>query len=139
VRWCEHARALAGTPGLWNEPAFEWLTLQNKRVVYGLLFRMSAETLLEIARDPQHLGAETVSLACCTAEIKNWNFTRISTASFLPANGPPITAAGVLAVAGPNGRWKVFDIQEFKPPPIPKIGDMRRQAPSRSYRPPSFL
>jgi Putative transposase/Transposase zinc-binding domain len=34
------------------------LALQNKRVVYDLLFRLSAETLLEIARDPQHLGAE---------------------------------------------------------------------------------
>jgi hypothetical protein len=34
------------------------LTLQNKKVVYDLLFRISAETLIEIARDPQHLGAE---------------------------------------------------------------------------------
>jgi len=34
------------------------LALQNKKVVYGLLFRTSAETLLEIARDPEHLGAE---------------------------------------------------------------------------------
>lgn len=33
------------------------LTLQNKGVMYDLLFRISAETLLEIARDPQHLGA----------------------------------------------------------------------------------
>jgi predicted RNA-binding Zn-ribbon protein involved in translation (DUF1610 family) len=34
------------------------LVLQNKKIVYDLLFRTSAETLLEIARDPQHLGAE---------------------------------------------------------------------------------
>src|SRR5450631_3816182 len=34
------------------------LALQNKKVVYDLLFRTSAETLLEVARDPQHLGAE---------------------------------------------------------------------------------
>jgi hypothetical protein len=34
------------------------LALQNKRVIYDLLFRLSAETLLEIARDPKHLGAE---------------------------------------------------------------------------------
>jgi len=34
------------------------LALQNKKVVYDLLFRASAETLLEIARDPKHLGAE---------------------------------------------------------------------------------
>ncbi len=34
------------------------LALQNKKVVYNLLFRTSAETLLEVARDPRHLGAE---------------------------------------------------------------------------------
>jgi len=34
------------------------LALQNKRLIYNLLFQASAETLLEIARDPRHLGAE---------------------------------------------------------------------------------
>jgi Putative transposase/Transposase zinc-binding domain len=34
------------------------LILQNKRLLYNLLFRASAETLLEIAADPKHLGAE---------------------------------------------------------------------------------
>src|ERR1700678_2189140 len=34
------------------------LALQNKRLIYNLLFRASAETLLQIARDPRHLGAE---------------------------------------------------------------------------------
>jgi hypothetical protein len=34
------------------------LALQNKKVIYGLLLRASAETLLEVARNPQHLGAE---------------------------------------------------------------------------------
>jgi hypothetical protein len=34
------------------------LVLQNKKVLYDLLFRASAETLLEVARDPRHLGAE---------------------------------------------------------------------------------
>jgi hypothetical protein len=34
------------------------LALQNKRLIYNLLFHTSAETLLEIARDPRHLGAE---------------------------------------------------------------------------------
>src|SRR5262249_19996715 len=33
------------------------LTLQNQRVVYGLLFRATAETLLQIAADERHLGA----------------------------------------------------------------------------------
>jgi hypothetical protein len=34
------------------------MALQNKRLIYGLLFRASAATLLEVARDPRHLGAE---------------------------------------------------------------------------------
>jgi hypothetical protein len=33
------------------------LALQNKRVIYNLLFRAASETLLEIAADPKHLGA----------------------------------------------------------------------------------
>lgn len=34
-----------------------WLALQNKKVVYDLLFRASAATLLEVAADAKHLGA----------------------------------------------------------------------------------
>jgi hypothetical protein len=34
------------------------LVLQNKKVLYDLLFRTSAETLQEVARNPRHLGAE---------------------------------------------------------------------------------
>jgi hypothetical protein len=34
------------------------LALQNKRLVYDLLFRTSAETLQTVAADPRHLGAE---------------------------------------------------------------------------------
>src|SRR5215469_4483854 len=34
------------------------LALQNQHVIYDLLFRTSAESLLEVARDPRHLGAE---------------------------------------------------------------------------------
>ncbi len=34
------------------------IALQNKRVVYNLLFRATAETLRTLAADPKHLGAE---------------------------------------------------------------------------------
>jgi hypothetical protein len=34
------------------------LALQNKKLLYDLLFRASAQTLLEVARHPRHLGAE---------------------------------------------------------------------------------
>jgi len=34
------------------------IAFQNKSFVYDILFRATAETLLTIARDPKHLGAE---------------------------------------------------------------------------------
>ncbi|MFC1707410.1 IS91 family transposase [Planctomycetota bacterium] len=34
------------------------IALQNRRVVYQILFRSSADTLLTLGRDPRHLGAE---------------------------------------------------------------------------------
>jgi hypothetical protein len=34
------------------------LVLQNKRLLYDLLFRSSAAALIEVARDPKHLGAD---------------------------------------------------------------------------------
>jgi hypothetical protein len=38
--------------------ALSALVLQNKRWLYNLLFRASAETLLAVAASPQHLGAQ---------------------------------------------------------------------------------
>jgi hypothetical protein len=34
------------------------VVLQNKRLLYDLLYRTSAATMLELARDPKHLGAD---------------------------------------------------------------------------------
>jgi Transposase zinc-binding domain/Putative transposase len=39
-------------------PQLAFLALQNKKLIYGLLLRASAETLLEVARNPAHFGAE---------------------------------------------------------------------------------
>lgn len=39
------------------------LALVNQRVIYRLLFRASSETLLELGRDPKHLGGEIGVLA----------------------------------------------------------------------------
>jgi len=39
------------------------LALQNKRVMYDLLFRAAAQTLQEVAADPRHLGARIGFLA----------------------------------------------------------------------------
>lgn len=35
------------------------LCLQNKKTMYGILFKAASETVLELARDVKHLGAET--------------------------------------------------------------------------------
>ena len=39
-------------------PEIAAIALQNKRVMYGILMRASADTLLQIAADPKHLGAK---------------------------------------------------------------------------------
>jgi hypothetical protein len=39
-------------------PPLASLALRNKQAIYGLLLRASTETLLEVARNPRHLGAE---------------------------------------------------------------------------------
>ena len=44
------------------------IAYQNKRVVYGLLFKASAEAMLTIAADPKHLGA----LVAVTAVLHTW-------------------------------------------------------------------
>ncbi len=44
------------------------LAYQNKRVVYDLLFKASAETLITIAADPKHLGARVG----ITAVLHSW-------------------------------------------------------------------
>jgi len=39
------------------------LALQNRKVIYGLLFHAAAQTLLKVAADPRHLGAKIGFLA----------------------------------------------------------------------------
>jgi hypothetical protein len=39
------------------------LALQNQRRIYGMLFQAAAESLLTIAADPRHLGAQIGFLA----------------------------------------------------------------------------
>jgi hypothetical protein len=47
------------------------IAYQNKAVVYDLLFRAAAETLLRIAADPKHLGARIGA----TAVLHTWGST----------------------------------------------------------------
>lgn len=47
------------------------LALRNQKTVYSLLFKSASETLIELARDPQHLGAEIGF----TAILHTWSQT----------------------------------------------------------------
>jgi hypothetical protein len=49
-------------------PQIAPIAYQNKAVVYDLLFRTAAETLLTIAADPKHLGARIGA----TAVLHSW-------------------------------------------------------------------
>jgi hypothetical protein len=65
------------------------LALQNKQEIYSLLFRASAETLLQVARDPKHLGAEIGFFSRYAIDIN-------CEASVLPPEAAPAaTPAGV--------------------------------------------
>ena len=50
------------------------MAFYNKEVVYDLLFRATAETLLNIARDPQHLGGEIGFFALLHSWGQNLHF-----------------------------------------------------------------
>jgi len=47
------------------------VALQNRRSLYGILFRAASETLLTLGRDPNHLGAELG----CLALLHTWGQT----------------------------------------------------------------
>ncbi len=60
------------------------LALQNKQVLYDLLFRASAETLQEVARDPRHLGERSDSFLPCIPGARICWLILTSTASSQP-------------------------------------------------------
>ena len=49
------------------------LALQNQRLIYGILFRAAAETLLQLGADPRHLGARIGFLAVLHTWGQNLN------------------------------------------------------------------
>src|SRR6516225_4130422 len=61
------------------------LALQNKKILYNLLFRASAETLLQVARDPRHLGGEIGFFSVCIPGVNGLACTHMSIVWFPPA------------------------------------------------------
>jgi hypothetical protein len=72
------------------------LALQNKKVLYDLLFRASAETLQEVARDPRHLGADIGFLSVLHTWGRTYCIILTSTVSFPPAASPPTVPTGFI-------------------------------------------
>src|SRR5882672_6186601 len=70
------------------------LALQNKKVIYDLLFRTSAETLLEIARNPKHLGAEIGFFSVLHTWNQKLQLTRMSIAWCRPVGRHSTTPTG---------------------------------------------
>jgi len=80
------------------------LAYQNKRVVYALLFKASAATLLELAADPKHLGAEIGFLSV----LHTWGQTlqhHPHVHCVIPAGGPSLD----------HTRWVHADDKFFLP------------------------
>jgi len=75
------------------------LALQNQQLVYGLLFRAAADTLLQIAADPRHLGSRIGFWQCCIPGDKTFIIIHTSIASFRAAESPP-TGDGGFRVGG---------------------------------------
>jgi len=70
------------------------LVLQNKKILYDLLFRSSAETLLEVARNPRRLGAEIGFFSVLHTWSQSSPLIRMSIVSCQPVAFRQITLAG---------------------------------------------
>ena len=73
------------------------IAYQNKAVVYDLLFRTAAETLLTIAADPRHLGARIGA----TAVLHSWG----SAMTHHPHVHMIVPGGGIVACPRPGTRW----------------------------------
>jgi hypothetical protein len=83
------------------------LALQNKSEIYNLLFRASAETLLEVARDPKRLGAEIGFFSI----LHTWN-------QKLQAHPHVHCVVPAGGLAPDNSRWIESQQKFFLPVPV---------------------
>src|ERR1039458_9720554 len=71
------------------------LILQNKRLLYDLLFRTSSASLLELAHDPKHLEADIGFLGVLHTWGQNLQIHPTYTTSFPPAALPSTVPSGL--------------------------------------------
>ena len=96
------------------------LALQNKDAIYSLLLRASAQTLLAVARDPCHLGAEIGFLSI----LHTWN-QRLQE----HAHVHTVVSAGGLSLD--HSRWIDAPSKSFF---LPKGGQLRKRKKSYAKR-----
>ncbi len=87
------------------------IALQNKKVVYGILFRAAAETLLQIAADPKHLGARIGFLAV----LHSWGQKLIHHPHLhcvVPAGGISLDGSSWVDCKGSGDGKKLFFLPE---------------------------
>ena len=75
------------------------IALQNKAIVYDMLFKAAAETIRTIAADPKHLGAEIGMIAILHTWGQTLTITRTCTASSPAAASAPTGAGSPAAPA----------------------------------------
>jgi hypothetical protein len=73
------------------------IAYQNKDLVYGMLFRATAETLSTIAADPKRLGAEIGFSPCCTLGGRICSIIPTCIVSSRAAESRPMAPGGFLA------------------------------------------
>ena len=110
------------------------LALQNKKVLYGLLFRASAETLLEVAGDPAISAPTSASLPSCIPGVKIFWLIRTSTVSFQPEVSRPTAPAGSIP-AIPSSCPSTYSVASFAASSSPLSNDDSSNANSPSPDP----
>src|SRR5206468_7562767 len=83
---------------------FNALALGNKRVVYGVLFDAVAQTLLEVAANPKHLGARIGFLAILHTWGQNLSL-HPHVHCVVPGGGLSPAGSTGLTTGGTGGKW----------------------------------
>ena len=90
------------------------LALQNKEVIYGLLFRASAQTLIEIAADRATGAEDRVLSVSFTPGIRSCSTILMFIASWPPAVSIGFTRIGYALGARPSSCPKTFSVKSFE-------------------------
>ena len=84
------------------------LIRQNPVELYNLLFRSMAETLMEVAANPKHLGAEIGFFRSCTRGARISCFILTSIVSFHLEAWRPVAHTGYVALPHSSYPWRCF-------------------------------